>query len=107
MSSVELERVLLQHVPSVSEVAAVGVAAPGGGPELLHLFVVPRQLRADDGAGAAAQLQQACSDAVRAHLNPLFKVERVVLVSALPRTASNKVMRRVLRDQVLQPMGKL
>jgi len=31
------------------------------------------------------------------HLNPLFKVRDVVVVESLPRTASNKIMRRRLR----------
>ena len=34
---------------------------------------------------------------IRARLNPLFKIQDVVVVEALPRTASNKVMRRELR----------
>lgn len=37
--------------------------------------------------------------AIRARLNPLFKVARVVVKDALPRTASNKLMRRVLRGE--------
>jgi acetyl-CoA synthetase len=36
--------------------------------------------------------------AIAARLNPLFKIYDVVVAEALPRTASNKVMRRVLRD---------
>ena len=34
---------------------------------------------------------------VRKELNPLFKVSDLVKMDALPRTASNKVMRRKLR----------
>lgn len=30
------------------------------------------------------------------------QVEHVVVVGSLPRTASNKIMRRVLRDQAMQ-----
>jgi acetyl-CoA synthetase len=37
--------------------------------------------------------------AIAQRLNPLFKISDLVLVDALPRTASNKIMRRVLRDQ--------
>ena len=36
--------------------------------------------------------------AIRTELNPLFKIHDLVLIETLPRTASNKVMRRVLRD---------
>jgi len=45
----------------------------------------------------AARMQEV----IKRDLNPLFKVHELVLVDALPRTASNKVMRRVLRDQWL------
>ena len=38
---------------------------------------------------------------------PLPQVERVLLRSSLPRTASNKVMRRVLRDELLRGQSKL
>ncbi|KAF6258505.1 hypothetical protein COO60DRAFT_1639067 [Scenedesmus sp. NREL 46B-D3] len=128
VSSVELERVVLANVPGVAEAAAVGAAAPGGGPELLHLFLVPspnaahaaaaaaaaaagsgsRSSAADEAAAdAAGQLRQACQAALRAHLNPLFKVQRVLLVPSLPRTASNKVMRRVLRAQAMQQRARL
>jgi acetyl-CoA synthetase len=36
--------------------------------------------------------------AIRKQLNPLFKVTDLVKIDTLPRTASNKVMRRKLRD---------
>lgn len=106
----ELERVVLQGVAQVAEAAAVGVPAPGGGPEQLYLFLVPKD-SSSSSSGAGAALKQQCQAAIRSQLNPLYKVESVVLVQALPRTASNKVMRRVLRDQVLagrqQPRARL
>ncbi|KAJ6411507.1 hypothetical protein OIU84_008142 [Salix udensis] len=40
--------------------------------------------------------------AVQKKLNPLFRVSHVVPLSSLPRTATNKVMRRVLREQLSQ-----
>lgn len=140
VSSVELERVVERHVAGVAEVAAVGVPRPGGGPEMLHLFIVPsknvppspsagatpaaptpasststspRQGSSNsttsssaigkDGGGAAAAtvaLRRACQAAISSHANPLFKVEAVVVRDSLPRTASNKLMRRVLRNAV-------
>ncbi len=107
VSSVEIERVIMEAVPAVAEVAAVGIPARGGGPELLHLFVVPKgstdgsSSSGGGGASEPAALQKACQAALRAHLNPLFKVEALLLRQTLPRTASNKVMRRVMRDQVV------
>ena len=39
--------------------------------------------------------------AIRANLNPLFRVDRVIAVDGLPRTASAKVMRRALRARLM------
>ena len=49
------------------------------------------------GAPSEADARAEAQRAIRRTLNPLFKVARVAYVDALPRTASNKVMRRVLR----------
>lgn len=53
------------------------------------------------------QLKLQCQQAIRTSLNPLFKLERVLLRESLPRTASNKVMRRVLRDELRLASAKL
>jgi acyl-CoA synthetase (AMP-forming)/AMP-acid ligase II len=74
VSSVELERACVEGVPCIQEAAAVGVPSPGGGPEQLVLFLVPRS----PGAGASASEAKAqCQKAIRSKLNPLFKVEKV------------------------------
>jgi acetyl-CoA synthetase len=92
VSSAEIERVL-NRLPGVLETAAVAVPPPGGGPSLLWVFAVASE--ADHGA-----LLMAMRQAMREHLNPLFKIEGLKIVEALPRTPSSKVMRRLLRDQV-------
>ena len=51
------------------------------------------------GTADPAPLLAAMQAAIRKDLNPLFKIQRVEPVPALPRTASNKVMRRLLRSQ--------
>ena len=53
------------------------------------------------------ELKLKCQQAIRSSLNPLFKLERVFLRVSLPRTASNKVMRRLLRDELQQTLAKL
>ncbi len=95
ISSAEIERVL-QSVPHVTETAAIAVS-PGGGPSQLVIYAVcsARQTLGKEDLAAAMQ------NALKRDLNPLFKIHDLVLVEALPRTASNKVMRRVLRDQYL------
>ena len=95
VSSAEIERVL-QTVPGVGETAAIAVS-PGGGPSQLVVYAVC------PGAPAAEReaLADALQGAIKRDLNPLFKIQDVVLVETLPRTASNKVMRRELRQQYL------
>lgn len=94
VSSAEIERVL-QSVPGVTETAAIAVS-PAGGPSLLVIYAVCAKQPADQDDLAAAM-----QTAIRLDLNPLFKIHDLVLVDALPRTPSNKVMRRALREQYL------
>ncbi|MFH1302822.1 MAG: AMP-binding protein, partial [Planctomycetota bacterium] len=93
VSSVQIEELLAQTA-GVREVAAIAVSPEGGGPSLLVIFVVMQ------GATefTADQLQQEMQQIIRSQLNPLFKIHAVRAVAQLPRTASNKVMRRKLRD---------
>ena len=93
VSSAEIERVL-NRVPGVVETAAVGAPPPGGGPERLVVFAV----LAAGSEVAEDQLATTMRTALRDQLNPLFRLAELRLVDTLPRTASHKVMRRVLRD---------
>lgn len=97
VSSAELERAC-QDVAGVHELAAIAIAPSGGGPSALVMCVVVTQGKAFDEATLVEQLQRRVCERV----NPLFKVERVVAVDSLPRTASNKVMRRVLRSRYVE-----
>ncbi|MEX2216546.1 MAG: AMP-binding protein [Phycisphaeraceae bacterium] len=94
VSSAEIERVAVT-VTGAIEVAAVAVPPVGGGPDRLILFVVP----SSDAAGDTTALKTAMQARIAQELNPLFRVHDVVLVDSLPRTASNKVIRRKLRAQ--------
>jgi acetyl-CoA synthetase len=95
VSSAEIERTL-QVVPGVIETAAIAVS-PGGGPDQLVIYVVGSESPVEDKPA----LQAAMQDRIKHELNPLFKIHDVVSIDTLPRTASNKVMRRVLRDLYL------
>lgn len=92
VSAAELERVL-NRVPGVRETAAVAESPAGGGPSRLVVYAVMQRPR------ALGETEQEMQSAIRRELNPLFKVQRLEFVDALPRTASNKVMRRVLRGK--------
>ena len=93
ISSAEIERVL-KPITWLDESAAIAVEPEGGGPSFLVIYVV-----AGKSVPSKEQAREALQLAIRQHLNPLFKIHDLVFVDALPRTASNKVMRRVLRRQ--------
>jgi acetyl-CoA synthetase len=92
VSSAELERTL-NPIEGVVETAAVAVTPPGGGASLLVVFVVLEPGASPDPDA----LKKSMQGEIRSKLNPLFKIHDVVSVDSLPRTASNKVMRRKLR----------
>jgi acetyl-CoA synthetase len=94
VSSAEIERAC-NTAPGVRETAAIAVDPRDGGPSLLVVYAV----RAAEAALTLPALREAMQRAIREQLNPLFKIHDVVEVEALPRTASNKVMRRLLRGQ--------
>jgi acetyl-CoA synthetase len=93
VSSVEIERALAA-VDWVVEGAAIAVDPPGGGPSELVVYVVESPGAPVAPAEKLAALQQA----VRQTLNPLFRIKEVIVTEMLPRTATNKVMRRRLRE---------
>src|SRR5258708_4246107 len=87
ISSVEVEGVLLRH-PAVQEVAIVGMPHEKWG-EACHAFVVLKS-----GAGLTeAELKQFARD----HLAHFKVPEWVSFVSELPKTATGKVQKYVLR----------
>ena len=47
-------------------------------------------------------LRTAMQKMIKSKLNPLFGIADVVVTDSLPRTASNKVMRRLLRDEYIK-----
>ncbi|MDM9379745.1 AMP-binding protein [Chlorogloeopsis sp. ULAP01] len=94
VSSTEIEQIL-NTVEGICETAAIAISPSEGGPSLLIIYaVVESNVKADKEA-----LKASLQTAIKQRLNPLFKIHDVVIVESLPRTASNKVMRRVLRDR--------
>jgi long-chain acyl-CoA synthetase len=82
----EIEEVIASH-PAVAEVAVAGVPHPQKG-EVAQAWVVLR-----DGAGASEdEIRAYC----RARLAPYKVPARVEFISALPKSAAGKVLRRTL-----------
>lgn len=94
VSPVEIEQVM-NGCAGVVETAAIAVSPEGGGPSELVVYAVMEPDAGADLDGIRADLQ----GRIRDHLNPLFRISDLRTIDALPRTASNKVMRRVLRDR--------
>ena len=96
VSSVQIEEVINQ-LEFIKESAAIAISPKNGGPSQLIIYAIfiPSNLTME------AQLNMA-KLIIREWLNPLFKVEKLVEIDQLPRTASGKVMRRKLRDLYLE-----
>jgi acyl-coenzyme A synthetase/AMP-(fatty) acid ligase len=90
VSPLEIERVLAEH-PSVREVAVAAVV-DGIGATRLQAFVVPTHRNSDE-----AELETELLGLARRRLAP-FKVPRAAhLTTALPRTATGKLRRHIVR----------
>jgi acetyl-CoA synthetase len=87
----EVESAAVNH-PAIAEAAAIGVPHDVKG-EVVWLFCVPRDGEAPNADEVA--------NAVTAELGKAFKPERIVFVSALPKTRSAKIVRRAVRAKAL------
>jgi len=94
VSAAEIEQVL-NSVAGICQTAAIAVSPPNGGPSQLVIYAVVAPEWQQDKVALKTELQKA----IALRLNPLFKIYDLAIVDALPRTASNKVMRRALRDR--------
>jgi acetyl-CoA synthetase len=95
LGTAEVEAALLTH-PQVAEAAAIGL--PGEEGERLVLFVVPRTKDLPE------ELKPLLAEKLKAHLSrhlgPLGPVE-VFFTESLPRTRSGKILRRLLKAELL------
>lgn len=94
ISAAEIERTI-SGIEAIIEVAAIAIPPSIQGPARLVIYAATASHLSKESV--MKQMQQR----INAELNPLFKIYDVVFVSELPKTASNKIMRRVLRAQYL------
>lgn len=93
VSAIQIETIL-NSLEFIKESVAIAVSPKDGGPSLLVVYYVEKESTLLDDE----RLQEA-KTCIRKQLNPLFKVTDLIKIVNLPRTASNKVMRRKLRDE--------
>ncbi|MBI4894909.1 MAG: AMP-binding protein [Candidatus Aenigmarchaeota archaeon] len=93
VSSADIERCVMKH-PDVMDAASIGISPKDGGPSNLVIYIVLKNNFKTNQYILKKELQ----GLIKEKLNPLFKIYDIVITNSLPRTASNKVMRRVLRD---------
>ena len=92
VGSAEIERVIME-LSDISEVAVIGVPERCGGPNRLVACIgASADVRPDKN-----QLKMRIQEIISEKLSPLFKLDDVFICAQLPRTASNKLMRRELR----------
>lgn len=105
VSSAEIEHCLAALDANLLETAAIAAETKAGGPSFIVIYAVIKNgdsdVSADQLAARVAELKANMQHALNTQLNPLFKIQEVILIDALPRTSSNKVMRRVLRDKYI------
>lgn len=94
VSSATLERVMSEN-PSIYEAAAIAVRPIEGGADRLVVYIVPHK------GAAKKRLQEELQKLINEKLNPLFKIYDIVAVDSLPRTASNKIIRRHLKTDYM------
>ena len=98
ISAKEVEDVLHGH-PGIHEAAVVAIPHERLG-EGICAYLVPAD------AGRALSLEEVASFADRAGLGRQKIPQRIELVTELPRTASGKVRKDILRRQLADPAGK-
>jgi acetyl-CoA synthetase len=93
ISSAEIERTLI-GIPGITESAAIAVTLTQQGPSSLVIFAAI----GDHPPLSKDIIKTDMQARINQHLNPLFKIHDIVFIPELPKTASNKIIRRMLRD---------
>ncbi|GAB5466019.1 MAG: acetate--CoA ligase [Candidatus Kapaibacteriales bacterium] len=94
LGTAEIESALVSH-NAVAEAAAVGLPHEIKG-NAIHTFVILKEGIEESEVLANNLIQQ-----VRSQVGPIAKPETVTFVDKLPKTRSGKIMRRVLKAQLL------
>jgi acetyl-CoA synthetase len=101
LGTAEIESALVSH-PAVAEAAVIGV------PDELRGHIIRSYCILRHDFEASEKLEKELRDHVGHEMGPIAKPATVEFVDSLPKTRSGKIMRRVLKAQVLgQDLGDL
>lgn len=101
LGTAEIESALVSH-PAVAEAAVIGVPDELKG-NIIKSYCILRQ-----GYEGSENLEKELRDHVGSEMGPIAKPTTVEFVDNLPKTRSGKIMRRVLKAQVLgEDLGDL
>jgi len=95
ISAIEIENVLMNNMAILDEVAAIAVMPKSGGPNLLIIYAV---MKSDE---LLSTLKNQMQEIINKQLNPFFKIYDLIGITKLPRTDSNKIQRKKLREAYL------
>ncbi len=101
IGTAEVEDAINQHESSV-ESAVVGIAHAIKGQQIVAFVISSLEIK--DEALICKQIQ----DSVSKLISPIAKPDQIILVPALPKTRSGKIMRRILRkiaEKQIQDIG--
>jgi acetyl-CoA synthetase len=99
LGTAEVESALVSH-KLVSEAAVIGVPDDLKG-NVIHAFCILNSGASDNG-----DLEDTLKRHVRSEVGPIAVPAKIEFVDSLPKTRSGKIMRRLLKAQVLgQPIG--
>lgn len=99
LGTAEIESALVSH-PLVAEAAAIGVPDELRG-NVIHAFCI-----LNAGVDGDDQLADTLKKHVRTEVGPIAVPASIVFVDSLPKTRSGKIMRRLLKAQIMgQPVG--
>jgi acetyl-CoA synthetase len=94
LGTAEVESGLVSH-PAVAEAAAIGLPDELKG-NVIHAYCILRH-----GHEPTPQLMEELKEHVRHEVGPIAVPAKIEFVSALPKTRSGKIMRRVLKARAL------
>ncbi|MDQ4076135.1 MAG: acetate--CoA ligase [Chloroflexota bacterium] len=99
LGTAEIESALVSH-DAVAEAACIGVPDEVRG-NVIHAYCILRT-----GVEGNEELERELKEHVRREMGPIAVPSEIEFVDALPKTRSGKIMRRLLKAQVLgQPLG--